>query len=297
VSGLFSFEHGGPHHLVPRQCYSHDRFLVSAAPTFDLTCWPLKSPLASRPAASRFAPDAIRHSLNTATFLTNWGAFMASDEWYYTVNGAKAGPVSSSKLKQLSHEGKLTPNDHVWKEGMSDWRQASTIKGLFDVPSSAAPIIPPPVVRPSPPRSSRSNAPESPQSSSGAERNTNPGPPQSRPIVIVEDSQGSKRRGKRSFLIKGFGCVGGVVLLCVFLCSGLNPLSRAGSISRAKNDLLATAKRMGDIHVAQTVVGEIEARLSNKNDVPWQAFDGLMIRTTPETRAAYYRYRGLIISR
>lgn len=218
---------------------------------------------------------------------------MASDEWYYTVNGEKAGPISSAKLKQLSQEGKLSPDDHVWKEGMSDWRPASTIKGLFDIPSSVDPIVPPPVVRPQ-----RSNSnPEWPRSSSGAERNTNPGPPQSRPIVIVEDSQGSKRRSKRSFLIKGFGCVGGVVLLCVFLCSGLNPLSRAGSISRAKNDLLATAKRMGDIHVAQTVVGEIEARLRNKNDVPWQAFDGLMFRTTPETRAAYYRYRGLIISR
>lgn len=221
---------------------------------------------------------------------------MASDQWYYTFNGSKAGPVSSSRLKQLSLEGKLSPDDHVWKEGMSDWRQASTIKGLFDVPSSVDPIVPPPVVRPSPSRSSNSN-PEWPRSSSGAERDTNPGSQSARPIVTVENSQGPKRSGKRSFLIKGLGCFGGVVLVCVFLCSGLNPLSRAGSIARAKSDLLATAKRMGDINVTQVVVGQIEARLSNKNDVPWQAFDGLMIRTTPETRAAYYRYRGLIISR
>jgi len=241
------------------------------------------------------APDAIRYGPNTAIFLTNWGAFMASDEWYYTVNGEKAGPISSAKLKQLSLEGKLSPDDHVWKEGMSDWRPASTIKGLFDVPSSAAPIIPPPVVRPAPPRSSRSNASESPRSSSGVERDSNLGSQQSRPIVTVENSQGPKRRGKRSFLIKGLGCFGGVVLLCVFLFSGWNPLSRAGSISRAKNDLLATAKRMGDIHLAQSVVREIEARLSNKNDVPWQAMDGIMFRTTPETQAAYYRYRALLI--
>jgi hypothetical protein len=56
---------------------------------------------------------------------------MAS-EWYYTQNGQQApAPVSSSQLAQLASSGQVQPTDMVWKEGMANWVQASTIKGLF----------------------------------------------------------------------------------------------------------------------------------------------------------------------
>jgi hypothetical protein len=56
---------------------------------------------------------------------------MAS-EWHYTLNGQPAGvPVSSSQLRQLAASGQLQPTDLVWQEGMANWAQASSIKGLF----------------------------------------------------------------------------------------------------------------------------------------------------------------------
>jgi GYF domain 2 len=55
---------------------------------------------------------------------------MAS-EWYYARDGQPMGPVSSAQLTQLAADGVLQPTDLVWKEGLAQWFQASSIKGLF----------------------------------------------------------------------------------------------------------------------------------------------------------------------
>jgi TM2 domain-containing membrane protein YozV len=54
-----------------------------------------------------------------------------SQEWYYSVDGGREGPVSAADLKKLAEAGKIKPGDLVWKDGMSDWVQAKSIKGLF----------------------------------------------------------------------------------------------------------------------------------------------------------------------
>lgn len=54
-----------------------------------------------------------------------------ADEWYYTRQGEEFGPVSSARLKQLVSDGKVQPNDMVWKTGMEKKVQAKTVKGLF----------------------------------------------------------------------------------------------------------------------------------------------------------------------
>lgn len=55
---------------------------------------------------------------------------MAS-QWYYTKSGQRQGPVGSEKLKELAASGQLAPTDLAWKEGMTQWAEASKIKGLF----------------------------------------------------------------------------------------------------------------------------------------------------------------------
>ena len=65
---------------------------------------------------------------------------MATD-WYYSRNAQQLGPVSSSKLKDLAATGELQPTDLIWRDGMSKWMPANTIKGLF--PESVPPPIPP----------------------------------------------------------------------------------------------------------------------------------------------------------
>lgn len=79
---------------------------------------------------------------------------MAS-EWYYTINGQQGpGPISASELKQLATSGQLKPTDLVWQDGMPDWVEASTIKGLISgsrsVPAPVPAPAPAPVPEPAP---------------------------------------------------------------------------------------------------------------------------------------------------
>lgn len=52
-------------------------------------------------------------------------------EWHYTLDSQRYGPVSAAELKQLAASGKLQPDDKVKKEGMTSWVAASQIKGLI----------------------------------------------------------------------------------------------------------------------------------------------------------------------
>jgi TM2 domain-containing membrane protein YozV len=54
-----------------------------------------------------------------------------SQEWYYSIDGDRQGPVGSADLKKLAEARTLKPDDLVWKDGMADWAQAKSIKGLF----------------------------------------------------------------------------------------------------------------------------------------------------------------------
>jgi TM2 domain-containing membrane protein YozV len=54
-----------------------------------------------------------------------------SQEWYYSVDGDRQGPIGGAELKKLAEAGTLKPADLVWKDGMADWVQARSIKGLF----------------------------------------------------------------------------------------------------------------------------------------------------------------------
>ena len=60
-------------------------------------------------------------------------------EWHYTQNRQPAAvPVTTAQLKQLAEQGLLKPDDLVWQEGMSEWKPAGVIKGLFPAKGSAS---------------------------------------------------------------------------------------------------------------------------------------------------------------
>jgi uncharacterized RDD family membrane protein YckC len=73
-----------------------------------------------------------------------------AEGWYVGRNGEKSGPLSPDQLRRMAATGQLAPGDLVWKQGMADWVQAATIRGLF--PQGPAPqaggAAPPP--RPGP---------------------------------------------------------------------------------------------------------------------------------------------------
>jgi len=62
-------------------------------------------------------------------------------QWFYTHDSEQQGPVSAAELKELAAAGKLSRQDLVWAEGMSEWKPAGRMKGLFaadDAVSAAA---------------------------------------------------------------------------------------------------------------------------------------------------------------
>lgn len=82
-----------------------------------------------------------------------------SQDWYYSVEGSQQGPVTAAELKKLATDGKLKPDDLVWKDGMAEWKPASTIKGLFGAggssPGVAAAKVDEPVAKADPERDDR----------------------------------------------------------------------------------------------------------------------------------------------
>lgn len=57
----------------------------------------------------------------------------APDTWFYTQQGERVGPVSFSDLKVKASDGTINPRlDMAWSPGMSDWKHAGEIEGLFE---------------------------------------------------------------------------------------------------------------------------------------------------------------------
>jgi len=68
---------------------------------------------------------------------------MSVDRWLYLSQGARYGPVSDSRLKELADSKQLLPDDLVWMEGMVEWKPAKTLDGLFVAKPTHTPVPPP----------------------------------------------------------------------------------------------------------------------------------------------------------
>ncbi len=60
-------------------------------------------------------------------------------QWFYTHDNEQQGPVSAAELKELAARGKLSRQDLVWAEGMSEWKPAGRMKGLFTEGDAGSP--------------------------------------------------------------------------------------------------------------------------------------------------------------
>jgi hypothetical protein len=69
--------------------------------------------------------------------------------YYVSVNGQSTGPYDANGLRQLIQTGQLTKSTLVWKEGMTSWIIAGTVKE-FDSLFASTPT-PPPLAAASPP--------------------------------------------------------------------------------------------------------------------------------------------------
>ena len=63
-----------------------------------------------------------------------------AEAWYVGKNGNRTGPFTSPQVREMAATGALKPGDLLWKEGMSNWVQASTVKGLFETGRTSASV-------------------------------------------------------------------------------------------------------------------------------------------------------------
>jgi hypothetical protein len=71
-----------------------------------------------------------------------------AQEWYYTQGDRKVGPVSAKGLKHAAADGTLQPTTLVWTDGMKEWKEARSVKGLAGLWPSSPPVAsaaPPPL--------------------------------------------------------------------------------------------------------------------------------------------------------
>jgi membrane protease subunit (stomatin/prohibitin family) len=66
-------------------------------------------------------------------------------QYNLSINGQSAGPFNWSQLQQMVQTGQLTPNTHVWKQGMSGWELASNVQELSSLFGAVPPPPPPPM--------------------------------------------------------------------------------------------------------------------------------------------------------
>ena len=93
---------------------------------------------------------------------------MAS-QWYYAQNGVQHGPVDSKTLRRLAASEDPKPDDYVWKEGMTEWKEANCVKGLvFKKVTTPPPVSsPPPVDSPTQSQSLTTSTPDLAEAAKG----------------------------------------------------------------------------------------------------------------------------------
>jgi hypothetical protein len=63
--------------------------------------------------------------------------------WWYAKGDKRCGPYTAAELKVLVADGQLAPNDMVWREGLANWLQVSSVLGLISSSASESALPPP----------------------------------------------------------------------------------------------------------------------------------------------------------
>jgi hypothetical protein len=66
--------------------------------------------------------------------------------WYYRCHGAKVGPVSTARLRELLASGQVGPRQAVWQEGHQSLVFVPAVAAVSDrLDESSLPLVPKPV--------------------------------------------------------------------------------------------------------------------------------------------------------
>lgn len=77
---------------------------------------------------------------------------MPARSWYVSRDGKPVGPFSDDHMLRIIESGELGATDPVWRQGLPDWIEASTVPGWFTPPEQPAnrAFAPPPPPPPAP---------------------------------------------------------------------------------------------------------------------------------------------------
>ncbi|MBE0546237.1 MAG: RDD family protein [Rubrivivax sp.] len=64
------------------------------------------------------------------------------NEWWYSLDGRRAGPISANDLRQLLIIGTLAQSTLVWKEGLSEWLPISQVEVFASILRALPPELP-----------------------------------------------------------------------------------------------------------------------------------------------------------
>lgn len=66
-------------------------------------------------------------------------------QWFYAANDQSAGPVSTGQLTEMFSSKTLSPQTLVWRDGLANWTEASTLEQFASVFAPVAAPTPPPL--------------------------------------------------------------------------------------------------------------------------------------------------------
>jgi hypothetical protein len=70
------------------------------------------------------------------------GGGASGAKWYYSIGGARNGPVDASQIELLLKSGTISSGNLVWRQGMSDWQPMNVVPELADVLAAVTPADP-----------------------------------------------------------------------------------------------------------------------------------------------------------
>jgi TM2 domain-containing membrane protein YozV len=61
-------------------------------------------------------------------------------DWHVRVQDCTYGPVDAETVRAWIHQGRITPDTHVWSEGLPNWTRAGTVEAFR---GAFPPVVPP----------------------------------------------------------------------------------------------------------------------------------------------------------
>jgi uncharacterized RDD family membrane protein YckC len=72
-------------------------------------------------------------------------------DWYFERGSGQEGPVPGTLLQAMLGDGRLKPENKIWRKGLAEWQRASDVPEIQPTPASVAtrsPAVPPPLPPP-----------------------------------------------------------------------------------------------------------------------------------------------------